>query len=233
MKRKSPLPLTRAKSGAYLIIGDNSSFQKWTKEAFLNWEFPFKNNPDLINLQQEKVGIGEIRLLRKFLSRKEWGKRGKKVILIPNSKALSHEAQSALLKTLEELKMGRFIFIGTISTANMMPTIISRCQIIHPFPRLAPSNQPPIDLASLKKLTVAQRLIYEKKQIKLGKLTTSQMSKKLRLAITFYQKQLVNSKQIKTTSALKHQLIICCQALRMLEANLKPISVVDWLLINL
>jgi len=223
----------KIKGGAYLIIGDNNSFQKWIKGVFARWEFPFKNNPDLINLQQEKVGIDEIRLLKKFLSRKEWKKKGEKVILIPNGKALSHEAQSALLKTLEEVKEGRFIFIGTVSAANMMPTIVSRCQIIHPLPYLALPDQPPIDLVSLKKLNIPQRLIHEKKQIKLGKLTTNQMSEKLQLAIAFYQKQLVDSKQTKTAFALKHQLIICCQALKMLQANLKPIFVVDWLLMNL
>ncbi len=50
--------------------------------------------------------------------------------IIPNAELLTTEAQNALLKTLEEPPKHTKIYIESQSSSSLLPTILSRCQII-------------------------------------------------------------------------------------------------------
>ena len=50
--------------------------------------------------------------------------------IIPNAELLTTEAQNALLKTLEEPPPHTKIYIESQSSSSLLPTILSRCQII-------------------------------------------------------------------------------------------------------
>ncbi|MFH1253758.1 MAG: AAA family ATPase [Candidatus Uhrbacteria bacterium] len=55
---------------------------------------------------------------------------GRKVAFIEEAEALNIEAANALLKTLEEPTLGTVLILRTSSLDKILPTIISRCQII-------------------------------------------------------------------------------------------------------
>ncbi|EKD67680.1 MAG: hypothetical protein ACD_48C00267G0001, partial [uncultured bacterium] len=60
--------------------------------------------------------------------------------IIPNAELLTTEAQNALLKTLEEPPPHTIIYIESEVNSSLLPTILSRCQIIslttHAIPSL-------------------------------------------------------------------------------------------------
>jgi len=55
---------------------------------------------------------------------------GKKVFLIFNADMMNNEASNSLLKTLEEPLPGTILLLTTSSKDQLLPTIISRCQLI-------------------------------------------------------------------------------------------------------
>ena len=60
------------------------------------------------------------------------GKR--KIVVIDNSHQMGLEAQNGLLKTLEEPPAYMTIILITSSSNNLIPTIVSRCQIVKFYP---------------------------------------------------------------------------------------------------
>lgn len=88
------------------------------------------NHPDLLYFRAgEKFGIAESKKIKEFFSLKPYSAKGR-VVVIENASVLTIEAQNALLKTIEELPKETVLILGTPSDANLLPTIISRCQVI-------------------------------------------------------------------------------------------------------
>lgn len=88
-----------------------------------------RNHPNLLWPEEEKLGIEQIRKVKDFLSLKPYqGKHQAVVILLAEN--LTPEAQNAFLKTLEEPSEDAIIILGVSSEDQLLPTIISRCQII-------------------------------------------------------------------------------------------------------
>jgi DNA polymerase III delta prime subunit len=88
-----------------------------------------RNNSDLLFLGEVKVGMQEVKQLIRHLSSKPFGNTPKSVVIL-NGHNLSPDSQNALLKTLEEPPEGAIIIIGTDSETRLLPTVLSRCQII-------------------------------------------------------------------------------------------------------
>lgn len=89
------------------------------------------NHPDLLRFRAgEKLGIAEAKKIKGFFSLKPYSAKGR-VVVIEDASALTTEAQNALLKTLEEPPEEAILILGANSNANFLPTILSRCQIIH------------------------------------------------------------------------------------------------------
>ena len=61
----------------------------------------------------------------------------KRVVLISEAQTLNAEAGNALLKVLEEPPEHTLIILTALNTANLLPTIVSRCQEI----RFGPVSQ--------------------------------------------------------------------------------------------
>ncbi|MDP3973840.1 MAG: hypothetical protein Q8P92_03325 [Candidatus Daviesbacteria bacterium] len=99
------------------------------------------SNPhsDLLYLDStQKMGIEQAREIKKHLSFKPLQSKGKAVVLEEASN-LTEEAQNALLKTLEELPEDAIFIMATDSESKLLPTVLSRCQII----RLQVTGYPP------------------------------------------------------------------------------------------
>lgn len=75
-------------------------------------------------------GIDDVKELRKKLTLKPL-KSSTKATIMHDADLLTHEAQNALLKVLEEPPPHTIIILAGSSIEAFLPTIISRCQIIH------------------------------------------------------------------------------------------------------
>lgn len=88
------------------------------------------NNPDLFLLEDEKIGISQVKQLIKHLSTKSFGKTPKSAVILEGS-TISPDAQNALLKILEEPPGNSIILIGTDSETRLLTTVLSRCLIVN------------------------------------------------------------------------------------------------------
>lgn len=136
-------------SYAHLIIGGN---QQTRKKKVLELYLEIKpnrkpeNDPDTQFLEtQTSIKIEDIRILGRLLSLQPYH-QPPKIALIPEAAKLTFEAQGSLLKLLEE-PPGQTIFILATSHAdNLLPTIISRCQVIN----LPPLSEIELSLEEIK-----------------------------------------------------------------------------------
>lgn len=86
------------------------------------------NHPDLLYIQAgEKLGIAEARKIKMHFSLKPYSAKGR-VVVLEDASVMTVEAQNALLKTLEELPKEAILILGANSDANLLPTILSRCE---------------------------------------------------------------------------------------------------------
>ena len=98
------------------------------------------NNPDFLCIEPDgnSIKIDQIRNLQKEIQEKPIISN-KKVYIIDDADLMTKEAQNCLLKTLEEPpKFAVIILIGSNENA-FLPTIKSRCMILH-FNRLSDSE---------------------------------------------------------------------------------------------
>ena len=87
-------------------------------------------SPDTLNITPEKsIGIDEVRTIQHFLSRKPT-QSDNNTVVIHQAHLLTLPAQHALLKTLEEPPPGALIYLITSQPDSLLPTILSRVQII-------------------------------------------------------------------------------------------------------
>lgn len=89
-----------------------------------------KNNPDFFLLEDtSSIKIDQIRNLQQKLSLKPYSSPFK-VALVQEAEKLTLPAQHSFLKTLEEPPKRSIIILVTTNENLLLPTIISRCQII-------------------------------------------------------------------------------------------------------
>lgn len=138
---------------AYLLVGENgtplSDIAKFLSASIIlkeNDEEPFdiesKNGFDRImsntfgdfvflDAKNSTVKIDEIRSLEDKFSRTAEEKYGIKVCVINGIENLANDSSNALLKFLEEPLKDTYIFLLTENEYALLPTIKSRCQLIH------------------------------------------------------------------------------------------------------
>lgn len=88
------------------------------------------NHPDVLYFKAgEKLGIEQARKIKEHFSLKPYSLKGR-VVIIEDASVMTHEAQNALLKTLEEPPKEAILILCASSDANLLPTILSRCEII-------------------------------------------------------------------------------------------------------
>jgi DNA polymerase III delta prime subunit len=113
-----------------IIVSKNR--EEWDEEVWkiLQESRITANNPDLFALEDEKIGIAQIKQLISHLSTKPFGKTAKSVV-IWNGNNISPDAQNALLKILEEPPGESIILIGVDSETKLLPTVLSRCLVLN------------------------------------------------------------------------------------------------------
>ena len=135
----------RSPAGALLIIGaggsGKSALAKSLAAGALGLESDEKLNthPYFYKIakpaDKQDIPIEDIRAMNKRLKLKSPGKENiRRVVLITDAQHLSLEAQSALLKTLEEPDDSTLFLLTAPNTQSLLPTIVSRAQRLPVYP---------------------------------------------------------------------------------------------------
>lgn len=90
-----------------------------------------RSHPYVMQLDGGQNGIEDIRQLEQFLARKVPGDAlYNRAVIIDAAHNLAHEAQNALLKTLEEPPAGTVLILTAAHKQGLLPTIQSRSQVV-------------------------------------------------------------------------------------------------------
>jgi len=212
---------------SFLVIGGN-------KEK--RWQFALKiaqenlgetqvlSHPDFFLITGiNSIGIEQIRDLEKKLTLKPY-KAKIKIAVINEAEKLTHPAQNALLKTLEEPPANSLIILTAAKKDLLLPTIVSRCQIS--------KLKEEIDL---EKNSLVVPEIQEKRVGECLKIAIFYSSEKNE-AIAFCQQlllkeraSLLNNPSIKKARNIRYIL----DTLKLLESNVNPILATGNLLLKL
>ncbi len=88
-----------------------------------------KGHPDLFVFSMKDFGIDQVDMIISANIRKP--AMGHKKFIVSSFNTISHQAQNSLLKTLEEPRPDTHIFLVTPSTSTLLPTVLSRVQVIN------------------------------------------------------------------------------------------------------
>ncbi len=95
-------------------------------------KFEHQTHPDLVILKPQgaMIKLDQIRDLQRSLSFPPLDSQ-RRVCLILEAQKINLPAANALLKTLEEPPGGNHLILTATSVRTLLPTIVSRCQVIH------------------------------------------------------------------------------------------------------
>ena len=93
--------------------------------------------PDLLTIDEgdKAISVDAIRAVTRFLETRPQIAT-QKVVIIKQVELLTVAAANALLKTLEEPTLGNILVLTTNNTESLLPTILSRCQLVSLRPQL-------------------------------------------------------------------------------------------------
>jgi hypothetical protein len=195
-----------------------------------SYQLKANNDPDFIILDsQTSIGIEQVRDLQKTISRKPF-QAPFKIAFIPAAQNLTGPAQNALLKTLEEPPLHTIIILSAPSADNLLPTIVSRCQLVT-LPSKNQFESTPKDLNQLQVLIC--KIVTQSPGERF--LTVQPFTKSREEAINFCQqavlaahellkKTLDNSKKRQRAAKIAESLT---QALELLQKNINTKLVLE------
>ena len=201
-----------------IISGPQNLIEKKLTEILKELETPLNiNNPDHFRLDQNTGwGISEVRKIPLFLSQFS-NKYPNKAVIIYQAQNLGPEAQNALLKTLEEPGKNNFIFLLCSNHHQLLPTILSRSQLIR--------------LKSVSSQSKTQKLIIPDKNPKTAinqadslALSKEEIAPFLKLQLQLHQQQLLT----KPSPQQLHYIQNLIKSLQMIKANVDPYSALDY-----
>ncbi len=114
---------------ATLIIGGNHN-SRLDKAANLTGTKLEPAQDILVVNPDPSITVSMVKKLNKFLARRPLNAKNN-ICLITDAAAITIPAQNALLKTLEEPPLSAQIILLADSTAKLLPTVVSRCQIVN------------------------------------------------------------------------------------------------------
>lgn len=100
-----------------------------------------KQHPDVIEVKPDgqSIKIGQIRELKETFTKSGMESR-KKIVIVEDVEKMTNQAANSLLKFLEEPDGDILVILLTTARHRLLPTILSRCQLIH-FPQLSKKQQ--------------------------------------------------------------------------------------------
>lgn len=141
---------------SYLYLGPKKPALKKAKKQAKLWLKTKKLDscPDFFKLEANgSIKISQVRDLIKKITQKSYQGEGK-VVLINQAQLMTLSAQNAILKTLEEPPANTYLILTAPSQDRILPTIISRCQLVKIRSKKAQKAKPEI-IKSLKEILSA------------------------------------------------------------------------------
>lgn len=117
---------------AYILIGPIETNQKELNDFWQKTIDSFSSYPDKVELHFDSLGVDESRLLK--TSQINRSLSGGRRFFVISFYDITIPAQNALLKVLEEPSSQTIFFILTTTIEKLLPTVISRCQVITQLP---------------------------------------------------------------------------------------------------
>lgn len=177
------------------------------------------NTPDFLFIDdQPSITIKTIRSLKTWVSTKPF-QADHKTVLIHRAHTMTLPAQNALLKTLEEPPPQVLIYLTCPNPHLLLPTIVSRCQIISSTSSTPAA--PTLDI-SFASLSPGERLV------RVGEYTTNRQ-----VAIDFCQQLLSSYRSQLHSGNLRVPLKPVAHALTLLQRNINPKLVLEHLALTL
>lgn len=99
------------------------------------------HHPDVVEVEPDglSIKINQVRALKEEFSKSGMESR-KKIVIVEDVEKMTIQAANSLLKFLEEPEGEITVFLLTTAKHRLLPTILSRCQLIH-FPQLPKAQQ--------------------------------------------------------------------------------------------
>lgn len=170
------------------------------------------NNPDILRV--DNYTIAAIRQINLFLSKKAYSHLVK-IVYLPDIHLLHLEAQNALLKILEEPGSNNYFFLTTSQPQKLIPTILSRCQVI--------------SLTSDRSTT--GKLVYPQPNLKLADaiiLKEPDLKLFLRHQLQLHQQELIRHPSLSQKKVIEKII----KAIAMTETNVDSKSALDYFLLQ-
>jgi len=130
---------------AYLLLGKSRSDLDILAERMAGIWLQEKNpseSPDFFLLHPELLGVQGLRVshitlrdddgpcLETALKNKPAHPLGRRAVILAHADTMNHDAQGALLKTLEEPPYGTLLFLTATGLSSILPAIRSRCRLV-------------------------------------------------------------------------------------------------------
>ncbi len=212
---------------SFLIIGGSENQQQQKAYGLLaDKNINTNSNPDLVEVYPDKsIGIDEIRDIKSFLNKKSWQSNSMKTVIIYGGEQMTTPAQNAFLKTLEEPPPNSLIILAASAKNALLPTIISRCQIIRLAANIK-SSQKVLNKSWKKWQSLINAKVDERLNLA-GKIKEKDLDK----YITVLQKKIVDKKTDKASISQWLENLITTK--QMIEDNVNVRHAVDWLVLKL
>lgn len=140
---------------ASIIVGDREQIIAELKQSLPPSTFYF----EFVNF-----GIEESRLFKERGARRLG--EGERQFWVLTLAAITLEAQNALLKTLEEPALGHHFVFAVSAVTDLLPTLLSRCEIINFEHHLGDSPPPFKDIKKFLSADIEDRLSFIQKLLK-------------------------------------------------------------------
>lgn len=113
---------------SFLLVSKNIAAQQAYLDSFIK-EHAISPFDQILISEEGSTGIEIIRKFQEKIFLKPY-KSKEKIIIIEHAEDITIEGQNALLKILEEPPSNTFIFLLVTNEDILLPTILSRCQIV-------------------------------------------------------------------------------------------------------
>ncbi len=189
-----------------------------------------RSHPDLLWLgEEEKLGIEQARRIEQFLSLKPYQAVGQAVVVIA-AENFTDDAQNALLKTLEEPPAQARIILGVCSDDQLLPTVVSRCQLVNLHSTELASQSAEFLEKHQKNIDKLLSSNVEKRFVYLEKL--EQKEELLYSLTAFFRQQMTEEIPVLPISQIHQLLEDCIEAERWQRQNVNLRAILEYLMLK-